>query len=87
MSNNENSSTLPDEIVFGENGKNLLAWLSQQESEMKDDGSDLIKNGEVQSGTNKILTSVGVSEIIALVEAMRRGIDDRESNRPKKKTE
>jgi len=87
MSNNENSSTLPDEIVFGTNGKTLLAWLSQQESEMKDEGAELIKNGEREKGIERVLQSSGISEIISLVESMRRGIDDREKNLQKKKSE
>ena len=87
MSDEKNSSTLPDEAVFGSAGKSWLNWLSQQESEMKDEGAELIKNGEVESGTNKILQSSGVSVIIELVEAMRRGLDDKEKNRPRKKTE
>lgn len=82
MTKTNQITELPEEIIFGDNGKSLLAWLGEQESEIKDAGIELIQNGEKELGANKILTSIGISEIISLVEAMRRGIDDK--NRPKK---
>jgi len=79
MAKNINTSdTIPDVIIWGENGKALINWLRQQENELRDEGIDQIKNGEVVDGTNKILKSTGVSDIIESVEAMRRGIEDRE---------
>lgn len=82
MTKTNQITELPEEIIFGDNGKSLLAWLGEQESEIKDAGIELIQNGEKELGANKILTSIGISEIISLVEAMRRGMDDK--NRPKK---
>ncbi|MBU0907207.1 MAG: hypothetical protein KKE05_03560 [Nanoarchaeota archaeon] len=54
---------------------------------MKDEGAELIKNGEREKGIERVLQSSGISEIISLVESMRRGIDDREKNLQKKKSE
>ena len=77
MTNNKKTLTLPDEIVFGSNGKNLLNWLRQEENDLKDAGVELIKSGDTADGNNKVLQSSGISEIIDLVEAMRRGLNDK----------
>ncbi len=83
MTETNQITELPEEVIFGDNGKSLLAWLGEQESEMKDEGNEMILSGEKEKGADVVLQSGGVSTIIESIEAMRRGINDRP--RPKKK--